>query len=55
MEAGGSISHHHGVGKLRKEFVPHTISETSIELLREIKQANDPQNIFGIRNNVFAD
>lgn len=55
MEAGGSISHHHGVGKLRKEFVPRTLSETSIELLRDLKQSSDPDNIFGIRNNVFAD
>ncbi len=52
---GGSLSHHHGIGKLRKDFMPGTLSETSIELLREVKQAHDPQNIFGIRNNVFAE
>lgn len=55
MAAGGSISHHHGVGKLRKDFMPQTISPASIELLKKIKQANDPQNIFGIRNNIFAE
>ena len=52
---GGSVSHHHGIGKLRRDFMPDTLSETSIELLREVKEAHDPQNIFGIRNNVFAD
>ena len=55
MAAGGSISHHHGVGKLRKDFMSQSISPASIELLKKIKQANDPQNIFGIRNNIFAE
>ncbi len=55
MAAGGSISHHHGVGKIRKDFIPQMISPASIELLKKIKQANDPQNIFGIANNVFAE
>ncbi|MCA9973538.1 MAG: FAD-binding oxidoreductase [Anaerolineales bacterium] len=55
IQHGGSISHHHGVGKLRKDFLPDTISDTTIELLREIKQAHDPKNVFGIRNNVFAE
>jgi alkyldihydroxyacetonephosphate synthase len=54
MEAGGSISHHHGVGKIRKDFMDKTISPTSIELLREVKQLSDPKNIFGIRNNVLV-
>ena len=30
---GGSISHHHGVGKLRKDFMKDTISESSIEMV----------------------
>jgi hypothetical protein len=33
----------------------HTISPAATELIKEIKKANDPQNIFGIRNNVFAE
>lgn len=55
MRAGGSISHHHGVGKIRKDFMKHTISPAAANLVKEIKQANDPQNIFGIANNVFAE
>lgn len=55
LAAGGSLSHHHGVGKLRKDFMDQTLSPASIALIKEIKKANDPQNIFGIRNNVFAD
>ena len=52
---GGTISHHHGVGKLRKDFMADTISPTTVDLLKAIKQADDPNNIFGIRNNVFAE
>ena len=55
LENGGSISHHHGVGKLRKDFMKDTLSPSSIELLKKIKQASDPKNVFGIRNNVFAE
>ncbi len=55
MDAGGSISHHHGVGKLRKDFMDKTISPTTAEVLKGVKQAHDPQNIFGIRNNIFAE
>ncbi len=52
---GGSISHHHGVGKIRKDFMGDTISPTTVELLKAVKQADDPDNIFGIRNNIFTD
>jgi alkyldihydroxyacetonephosphate synthase len=55
MEAGGSISHHHGVGKLRKDFMKGTISPASIEMLKHVKTAHDPKNIFGVANNVFSD
>ncbi|MEM9155615.1 MAG: FAD-binding oxidoreductase, partial [Cyanobacteria bacterium P01_F01_bin.33] len=30
IDNGGSISHHHGVGKIRRAFVPDTLSEASI-------------------------
>ena len=55
IRSGGSISHHHGVGKIRKDFLKETLSDLSIELIKSVKQCNDPRNIFGIRNNVFAD
>ena len=55
ISSGGSLSHHHGVGKLRKDFMSQTISQASIDLIKEVKKANDPQNIFGIRNNVLAE
>ena len=54
MAHGGSISHHHGVGKLRRDFMDQTISPAAVDLLREIKTAADPTNVFGIGNNVFS-
>ena len=55
IKNGGSISHHHGVGKLRKDFMPKTISKGSIEMIRGIKQRQDPENIFGVNNNIVID
>ena len=54
IEHGGSISHHHGVGKLRKDFIPDMLSKTSIDLVREMKKAHDPSNIFGASNGILA-
>ena len=54
LAAGGSLSHHHGIGKLRKDFMAQTVSPAGIRLIRDIKTANDPANVFGIGNNVFA-
>ena len=52
IKNGGSISHHHGVGKLRKDFMPETISAGSIDVIKGIKKSQDPDNIFGITNNI---
>ena len=52
IKNGGSISHHHGVGKLRKDFMPETISPGSIDVIQGIKKSQDPDNIFGINNNI---
>lgn len=47
---GGSLSHHHGVGKLRKEFLPQIMSEEALVWRRKMKNALDPGNIFGVGN-----
>ena len=54
IKHGGSISHHHGVGKLRKDFIPDMLSKTSIDLIREMKQTHDPSNVFGSSNGILA-
>jgi FAD/FMN-containing dehydrogenase/Fe-S oxidoreductase len=42
----GSLSGEHGDGRLRGEFIPLMIGEHNYELLKEIKKAWDPENIF---------
>ena len=54
IKHGGSISHHHGVGKLRKDFIPDMLSKTSIQLIKEMKQSHDPSNVFGSSNGILA-
>ncbi len=48
--AGGSISHHHGVGKIRQRFLPRVFSKTTLDWAGRIKQAVDPGNVFGAGN-----
>lgn len=55
IKNGGSISHHHGVGKLRKDFMVDTISKGSIEMVQGIKKSQDPDNVFGVKNNIVLD
>ncbi|EEC00199.1 alkyldihydroxyacetonephosphate synthase, putative [Ixodes scapularis] len=50
LACGGSISHHHGVGKIRKRWLEQTISSTGMQMLRAVKQSVDPQNIFANGN-----
>lgn len=47
---GGTLSHHHGVGKLRKDFLPSSVSTTGIDLLKGIKKHMDPKNVFAAGN-----
>jgi FAD/FMN-containing dehydrogenase/Fe-S oxidoreductase len=42
----GSLSGEHGDGRLRGEFIRQMIGEKNYALLKEIKKAWDPQNIF---------
>ncbi|XP_005300516.1 alkyldihydroxyacetonephosphate synthase, peroxisomal isoform X1 [Chrysemys picta bellii] len=47
---GGSLSHHHGVGKLRKQWMKESISDVGLGMLKSVKEYVDPNNIFGNRN-----
>ena len=42
-EAGGGIAHHHGSGRLRRDYLHHDLGENGLALLRTLKQAIDPQ------------
>ncbi len=50
LKAGGSLSHHHGVGKLRRTYLPRIMSETALQWKRELKKTLDPSNLFGAGN-----
>ncbi|CAI5444597.1 unnamed protein product [Caenorhabditis angaria] len=50
IACGGSISHHHGVGKLRKQWMLTTNGAVGIALLKAIKSELDPANVFASAN-----
>lgn len=50
LRLGGSLSHHHGVGKIREAYLPIIMSETAIKWKSDIKHSLDPQNVFGAGN-----
>jgi alkyldihydroxyacetonephosphate synthase len=45
LRSGGSLSHHHGVGKLRQPFLPRVFSPAALELRRALKRTVDPDNL----------
>jgi FAD/FMN-containing dehydrogenase/Fe-S oxidoreductase len=42
----GSLSGEHGDGRLRGEFIPQMVGKKNYELMRAVKKAWDPENIF---------
>ncbi|MBK6587472.1 MAG: FAD-binding oxidoreductase [Acidobacteria bacterium] len=50
LRCGGSLSHHHGIGKIREQYLPEIMSETALKWKKDIKKSLDPQNIFGAGN-----
>ncbi|XP_012938011.2 alkyldihydroxyacetonephosphate synthase, peroxisomal [Aplysia californica] len=50
MANGGSISHHHGVGKIRKQYLHKTVGNIGIGAMQAVKRYIDPNNIFGNNN-----
>ena len=50
LRSGGSLSHHHGVGKIRQRFLPKIMSPTALAWRQQAKLAIDPKNVFGCAN-----
>ena len=48
--AGGGIAHHHGSGRLRRQYLHHDLGEPGIELLKTLKHAIDPKGIMNPGN-----
>lgn len=53
LRNGGSISHHHGIGKIRKRFVDQTLPQMAVDLMQSIKENIDPKNIFAVNNTIY--
>ena len=53
LRCGGSLSHHHGLGKHRSHFLDQVQSPPTRQALQQIKEAMDPDNIFGAQNGPF--
>ena len=47
---GGSVSHHHGVGKLRRKWYEETVSSVGVSLFKATKKELDPNNVFATEN-----
>jgi alkyldihydroxyacetonephosphate synthase len=43
--AGGTLTHHHGVGRLKAAFLTGELGEAGVDVLKKIKTALDPQLI----------
>ena len=54
LAAGGSLSHHHGVGKIRQRFLPRVFSPATLQWAGEFKHAVDPKNVFGAANHAVG-
>jgi len=54
LEQGGSLSHHHGIGKIRQDFVPRVHSAASIRAARALKGSLDPNDVFAAGNHAFG-
>ncbi len=42
---GGSLSHHHGVGRVRRDYLERELGKEGVALLRKLKRALDPKGI----------
>jgi FAD/FMN-containing dehydrogenase len=45
LDLGGSISAEHGIGRLKRDLLPHAKGPIELELMRKIKAVFDPNNI----------
>ena len=54
LRQGGSLSHHHGIGKIRQAFVPRIASAGTRAIALLVKEAVDPSNVFGAGNQLYA-
>jgi alkyldihydroxyacetonephosphate synthase len=44
-DGGGSVAHHHGIGRVRKDWLGADLGAPGVDLLRTLKAALDPKGI----------
>jgi alkyldihydroxyacetonephosphate synthase len=44
-EAGGSLSHHHGIGRIRRDWMGTELGDSGVALLQTLKRALDPAGV----------
>ena len=49
-DAGGGIAHHHGSGRLRRDYLHYDLGNNGLALLGRLKQAVDPRGIMNPGN-----
>ena len=45
LALGGTISHHHGIGRVRRDLLSEELGQTGLALLRRIKRSLDPDDL----------
>ncbi|KAL7075808.1 hypothetical protein ACQ4LE_005138 [Meloidogyne hapla] len=50
IACGGSLSHHHGIGKIRKRWLPTTIGILGVSVMRSLRKELDPEHLFDSGN-----
>lgn len=45
LDLGGTLSGEHGIGLLKREYLPHALEEDVIDMMRGIKQLFDPAGL----------
>lgn len=46
LAVGGGISHHHGIGRVRRRWMADELGEAGVALLAAVKDALDPDHLF---------
>ena len=45
LESGGGIAHHHGIGRVRRDFLARELGDAGLAVLRAVKSALDPEGL----------
>jgi len=55
IRQGGAVSHHHGIGKMKKRFMEKVYPKQMLEYFNNTKKFYDPYNIFAGNNTAYRD